>query len=172
MIILMLCDIIVDVAPFWDIPRSIPFVQNSFKCSGAIEVLDIQSELIANSFSRFVNLKLLNFILLSLNRRLIACSRLRRLTASISGCSRPIGLISKTVLLAVGFKLLLLLLELVSRFIKSLFVAESVKRSTFTLCCSYPPFQLTLSATLLDLFPNSSQNPSYPQNNKLCRFAI
>ncbi len=62
-----------------------------------------------------------------LNRRLIACCRLSRLTASISGCSRSIGLVCQTIILTVGFKLLLLLLELISRFVKTLFVAESVK---------------------------------------------
>lgn len=76
---------------------------------------------------RIVNLKLLNSLLLSLYRRLIARCCLSRLTASVSGCCCPVGLIYKTVLLTVCFKLLFLLLEFISRLVKTLFVAESVK---------------------------------------------
>ena len=78
-------------------------------------------------FLGFVNLKLLYFLLLSLYRRLIARCCLSRLTAYISGCCRSVGLICKSVLLTVGFKLLFLLLEFISRLVKTLFVAESVK---------------------------------------------
>lgn len=86
-----------------------------------------------NTFSRFVNINKLYLFLLSLNRRLIACCCLSRLTASVSGCSRPVGLVCKPVFLTVAFKLLLLLLELIIRLVKTLFISESVKRGTFTL---------------------------------------
>lgn len=48
--------------------------------------------------------------------------------------------------MTVGFKLLLLLLELISRLVKTLFISESVKRGTFPFGSSDLAFKSTLVA--------------------------
>ena len=98
---------------------------------------------------------MLNFLLLSLNRRLIACSRLCRLTATVSRSSGAVGLVCKPVFLTVAFKLLLLLLQLICCLVKAFFVAESVKRGTFPFESSDLTFKSTLIAdffVLLGIF--------------------
>ena len=90
-----------------------------------------------------------------LNRRLIACCCLSRLTASISRSSGAVGLVCKPVFLTVAFKLLFLLLELISRLVKTLFISESVKRGTFPFGSSDLAFKSTLVAdffVLLGIF--------------------
>ena len=73
------------------------------------------------------------------------------MTASVTGSSSAVGFVCKPVFLTVAFKLLFLLLQLIRRPVKAFFVAESVKRSTFTLCCSDLSFKGTLIADLLIL---------------------
>lgn len=105
--------------------------------------------------SRIVNINKLYLFLLSLNRRLIACCCISRLTASVSGCCRSVGLVCKPVFLTVAFKLLFLLLQLIRRPVKAFFVAESVKSGTFTLWSSDLTFKSTLIAdffVLLGIF--------------------
>ena len=77
---------------------------------------------------------------------LITGSRLCRLTASVSRSSGAVGLVCKPVFLAVAFKLLLLLLQLISRLVKTLFISESVKRGTFPFGSSDLAFKSTLVA--------------------------
>lgn len=98
---------------------------------------------------------MLNFLLLSLNRRLIACCSFCRLTASVTGRSSTVRLICKPVFLTVALKLLLLLLQLIRRFIETFFVAESVKSGTFPFGSSDLTFKSTLVAdffVLLGIF--------------------
>lgn len=95
---------------------------------------------------RIVNIDKFYLILLSLNRRLIACCCLSRLTASISRSSGAVGLVCKPVFLTVAFKLLFLLLQLIRRFIETFFVAESVKSGTFPFGSSDLTFKSTLVA--------------------------
>ena len=98
---------------------------------------------------------MLNFLLLSLNRRLIACCRLSRLTASVTGRSSTVRLICKPVFLTVALKLLFLLFQLIRRLVKAFLVAESVKRGTFPFGSSDLTFKSTLVAdffVLLSIF--------------------
>ena len=73
------------------------------------------------------------------------CS-LYRLTASVTGSSSTVGLICKPDFLTVALKLLFLLLQLIRRFVKAFFVAESVKRGTFPFGSSDLAFKSTLVA--------------------------
>lgn len=105
--------------------------------------------------SRIVNINKFYLFLLSLNRRLIACCSLCRLTATVSRSSGAVGLVCKPVFLTVAFKLLFLLLELISRLVKTLFISESVKRGTFPFGSSDLAFKSTLVAdffVLLGIF--------------------
>lgn len=90
-----------------------------------------------------------------LNRRLIACSRLCRLTATVTGSSGAVGLVCKPIFLTVAFKLLFLLLQLIRRLVKAFLVAESVKSGTFPFGRSDLTFKSTLVAdffVLLGIF--------------------
>lgn len=105
--------------------------------------------------SRIVNINKLYLLLFCLNRRLIAYCSLCRLTASVTGSSGAVGLVCKPVFLTVAFKLLFLLLQLICCLVKAFFVAESVKRGTFTLWSSDLTFKSTLIAdffVLLGIF--------------------